>query len=276
MKSKIFVLASFLVLFFGVAASGEEQILTVDEIVRKANHMALYQGMDCKGKVNITITDKHGRIRLREFNILRKNVDNRDGNQKYFAYFLDPADVRKMVFMVHKHSNSEEEDDRWLYMPSLDLIKRIASGDKRTSFVGSDFLYEDISGRNVNEDIHQLIKTTDDYYVVKNVPKKPDSAEFEYYIAYIDKEYFLPGKLEYFKEDGRLYREIVSHKVEMVESEKNGKSITYPTITETVARDIESENSSVMTYSKVQYNTGVEDDIFTERYLRRPPRIVLR
>ncbi len=39
-------------------------------------------------------------------------------------------------------------------LPDLDLVKRIAAGDKRTSFVGSHFLYEDISGRAVQEDKH--------------------------------------------------------------------------------------------------------------------------
>lgn len=264
-------------LFTGSAfAEGLSAIPAVDEIICKANHMALYQGADMKGKVAMVIKDKQGRIRKREFSMLRKNDDDNDRNQKYYTFFQSPADVRKMAFMVHKHAALEKDDDRWLYMPSLDLVKRIAAGDKRTSFVGSDFLYEDISGRSPEEDVHELIQTTDDYYVIKNIPKKPDNVEFEYYIAYIHRKTFVPMKQEFFKKGDRLYRVIESMKLEKIRAEEKGKQVIYPTVTLSVARDLESGGSTEMTSSHIQYNIDLGDDIFTERYLRRPPRDVMR
>ncbi len=149
----------------------------VQTIVNKANIVAYYQGKDGKATVKMTITSKQGQKRIREFNILRKDVKD-GGDQKYFVYFQKPADVRKMVYMVHKHTDKDRDDDRWMYMPGLDLVRRIAASDKRTSFVGSDFLYEDISGRSLDDDTHELIQTTDKLFVVKNVPKEPDSVEF--------------------------------------------------------------------------------------------------
>ena len=199
MKPKIAIITILFALFIGFACfEGQAKEPPVDEIVQKANHMALYQGLDGKGKVTLVIKDRQGRVREREFNMLRKNDDEKDLDQKYYAFFHAPADVRKMVFMVHKHGALEKDDDRWLYMPSLDLVKRIAAGDKRTSFVGSDFLYEDISGRGPAEDGHELIETTDTRYVLKNIPKNPGNVEFEYYIAYIDKKTFMPMKMEFF------------------------------------------------------------------------------
>ena len=126
--------------------------------------------------------------------------------------------------MVHKHADLEKDDDRWLYMPSLDLVKRIAASDKRTSFVGSDFLYEDISGRSPEDDFHELIETTEKYYVIKNTPRKPESVEFAHYTAYIDKKNFLPMKIEFFKNDGRVYRVIESLQVDTIEAEQNGQT----------------------------------------------------
>jgi len=249
---------------------------TANEIIRKANHMALYQGADSKGKVTMVIKDNQNRIRKREFNMLRKNSDSRDQDQKYYVFFQAPADVRKMVFLVHKHAVLEKDDDRWLYMPSLDLAKRIASGDKRTSFVGSDFLYEDISGRSPAEDEHELVKTTDKYYILKNVPKQSGSVEFEYYLAYIDKKTFVSMKMEFFREGGRLYRVVESEKVEEIQAEENGKKVTYPTVVLSVVRDLESDSQTEMTFSDIQYNIGISDKIFTERYLRRPPREAMR
>ena len=250
--------------------------LTVDEIIQKTNHMALYQGTDMKGKVLMKITDKQGRIRKREFNMLRKNTDERDRNQKFYTWFQSPADVRKMAFMVHKHAVKEKDDDRWLYMPGLDLVKRIAAGDKRTSFVGSDFLYEDISGRSPEEDIHELIETKGDYYIIKNVPKKPGSVEFEYYIAVIDKINFMPVKMEFFKKGDRLYRVIQSMKIENIRSEEDGRPVIYPTVTVSVAKDMDRGSSTEMIFSNIKYNIGLKDNLFTERYLRRPPREAVR
>lgn len=277
MKPKLILGALILGLSFGLPwTQVQAKELSVDEIVRKANHMALYQGEDGKGKVSLVIRDKQGRIRKRAFNMLRKNADSADQDQKYYAFFKSPADVRKMVFLVHKHAALEKDDDRWLYMPSLDLVKRIAAGDKRTSFVGSDFLYEDISGRSPEEDKHELINTTEKFYVIKNVPKYPESVEFEYYIAHIDKKIFIPIKIEFFKKSDRLYRVIEVMTVKKIKATENGKEVSYPTVTLSVARNLESGSTSEMTFSNVKYNIGLSDKIFTERYLRRPPRNAMR
>ena len=102
--------------------------------------------------------------------------------------------------MVWKHIKAD--DDRWLYLPALDLVKRIAASDERTSFVGSDFFYEDVSGRGLDEDVHELLETSDNYFVIKNTPKRPDDVEFSYYKMWIHKKTFLPIKTEYFDKTG--------------------------------------------------------------------------
>jgi len=247
-----------------------EKITDVETIVNNANFVAYYQGNDGKANVKMTITDKKGQSRLREFNILRSDVKD-GGDQKYYVYFLKPADVRKMVFMVHKHVDIEKDDDRWLYLPALDLVRRVAASDKRTSFVGSDFLYEDVSGRNLAEDTHELIKTTDKYYVVRNVPKKPDTVEFSYFDVSIDQKTFVPMKMEFYDKDKKLYRIIESLKVETVEVKEGEKVQKFPTVVKSVVSDLNTGSKTEMEFTNVQYNINLED-IFTERYLRRPPR----
>lgn len=249
--------------------------LTPDEIINRANRASLYQGDDIKGRLSIKITDKLGRKRSRVLNMMRKNSPDND-DQKYFVLFLRPVDVKKMVFMVFKHDDLEKDDDRWLYMPGLDLVKRIAASDKRTSFAGSDFLYEDISGRSPKEDNHFLIKETEDFYLIKGIPKDSDSVEFEHYRAYIDKENFIPLKVEYYKKNDRLYRTIEARNIEKIKAVKDGKSITYPTVTLSVAKDLESGSESIMKLGKIKYNSGIKDKYFSERFLRRPPGILLR
>lgn len=257
-------------------ATAENQTdLTVDQIVQRANKMAYYQGLDGKAKVQMTITDKQGRTRNREFVILRKNMPDSE-NQKYFVYFQAPADVRRMVFMVHKYAALDKDDDRWLYLPNLDLVRRIAAGDKRTSFAGSDFLYEDVSGRSLLEDTHTLHQTTDQYYIIKNVPKNPQTVEFTEFLVYVDKATMMPMKMEYFGKEGTVYRIIEVLEMKNIKSQENGKEVEYPTVIKSAVKDLKTGSSTEMVFSEVQYNLGISDEIFSERYLKRPPKEALR
>lgn len=263
------VLFSSLSLFAAVDPNSTEEVPSVKTIINKANLVAYYQGNDGKAKVRMTITNKKGQKRKREFIILRKDVKdvNDGGDQNYFVYFQKPADVRKMVFMVHKHADPNKDDDRWLYLPALSLVKRIAAGDKRTSFVGSDFLYEDISGRSLEEDTHELIETTDKLFVLKNVPKKPGTVKFGYYNVSIDRKTYVPMKMEYYDKDNKLYRIIESKKIEKIQN--------FPTVVKSVVRNLKTGGKTVMEFSDIKYNIKLKD-IFEERYLHRPPREATR
>jgi outer membrane lipoprotein-sorting protein len=238
-----------------------EEAPSVDEIIDQANKAAYYSGDDGRATVKMTITDPQGRTREREFNILRLDVS--DGGEQYFyVYFKRPSDVRGMVFLVHKHI--DRDDDRWLYLPALDLVKRIAASDKRTSFVGSDFFYEDVSGRGVAEDSHEIVEVTDTRYVIKNIPKDPSSVEFASYTVWIDKNTYMPMKAEYVDKSGNTYREVEA--LEVVEIQG------FPTVTKSRVRDLASGGKTVSEFTKIEYNIGLDEKIFTERYLRRPPR----
>jgi outer membrane lipoprotein-sorting protein len=238
---------------------------TVDQIINKTNLAAYYSGDDGRAYVIMTITDSQDRVRKREFVILRKDVEN-GGKQFFFVYFKKPGDVRKMVFMVHKYM--DRDDDRWLYLPALDLVKRIAASDKRTSFVGSNYLYEDVSGRRIDEDTHELIETTDTFYILKNTPKKPDNVEFSSYTLWVDKTTFLPMKTVYLNKNGMEYRIIEALEVQNFDG--------MPTITTSRATDLDTGSSTLAEFESIRYNIGLEESLFSERYLRHPPREVRR
>ena len=260
---------------WSVPGYAAEDTPSVDQIVQKANRVAYYQGQDGRAQVSMTITDAQNRQRQREFTILRRDdqpggksaeADQVTGEQKFYVYFHRPADVNKMAFMVWKHT--DKDDDRWLYLPALDLVKRIAASDERTSFVGSDFFYEDVSGRGTAEDRHELAKTTRSYYLLKNTPKKPDAVEFSYYETWIHRKTFMPVVTDYYDKKGQKYRQYKVLKVETVQG--------YPTVTKAQMSDLRTKGNTVIEYRDVRYDLGIPDDIFTERYLRNPPHQQLR
>lgn len=258
----------FLSLMLIMGITGNAYAISVDKIVKKANNASYYQGKDGKAKVEMSITDASGKgKRSRNFTILRKDIEDKsDGTQKFYVYFNRPADVNKTAFLVWK--NLDKDDDRWLYLPALDLVKRIAASDGRTSFVGSHFFYEDVSGRGIDKDTHELLEETDTYYIIKSTPKNKNSAEFSYYKNWIHKATFIPVKTEYYNSNNKVYRTYEALAVEDVDG--------FKTVTKSKMTDNNIGGSTTMTYSKVEYNIGLDEKIFSERYLREPPRKYLR
>lgn len=256
----------------GLVRADEE--LSVDEIVRRTNRVAYYQGADGRAQVAMTIVDDQGRERKREMTILRRDEpgppdtadDEYCGDQYFYVYFHRPADVNKMVFLVWKHL--DKDDDRWLYLPALDLVKRISAADKRTSFVGSHFFYEDVSGRHIADDEHALVETTKNYYVLKNVPRDPKSVEFAYFKMWIHRQTFVVVKTEYYDRQDKKYRVYEARKVEMIQG--------HPTVTHARMTDLRTGGYTDLEYRHVQYDVGLPEEIFSERYLRRPPKKYLR
>ena len=273
-------LALTLALLAAAAARADDpEPLTVDEIIAKTNHVAYYQGKDGRANVTMTITDDAGQKRYRRFIILRRDVpatDGADGDQQFYVYFRLPADVKNMAFLVHKHTAADRQDDRWLYLPGMDLVKRISSAEKRTPFVGSDYFYEDVSGRNLTDDHHKLVRTTDAYYVIENTPKDPDSVEFSSYRMFVHRKTFLPVRVTYYDKSAtpKKYRQYDVLDTKKIKGEAG--DVEYVTPVRAVMRDLVKKTQTTLEYAAVRYDIGVPADVFTERRLRTPPREWLR
>jgi len=235
------------------------------QIVAKANLTSYYAGSDGRSDARMLIKDSQGRVQKRQFTILRRDRED-GGKQDFLVVFSRPSDVRNTAFLVAKTPG--KDDDRWLYLPGLDLVKRISASDKRTSFVGSHFFYEDVSGRGIEEDTHQLIETSNSHYQIKSTPKNIAEVEFSSYSTWINKQNFLPEKIEYLDDNGQLYR-----RIEVIKSEVIQGNIT---VTQSKAMDLRSGGETTMEFRYQKYDLGMEQAVFSERSLRKPPRQWLR
>lgn len=239
--------------------------LTANDIMKKSQEVFLYQGKDFKARVLMKLITKNGKERIREMTMLRKNYGPSGGEQKYFMYFHKPADVKKMTFMVYKYLG--KDDDRWLFIPAINMTKRIAARDKTSSFVGSDFTYEDISGRDIEDDMHTLEKENSlndrEVYVIKSTPKAGD-VNYSYKLSWIDKTNFLPLKEEFYDLKGELMKVFTADRVEAIKG--------FFTVVNRTMKNIQSGHRTEVTFSKTDYNVGIQDNLFSERFLKRPPK----
>lgn len=237
------------------------------DIIKKSQLAFLYPGKDMKVRVYMKLISKDGKERVREMTMLRKNYQEgplQHGDQKYFIYFYQPADVRDMTFMVYKYA--AKDDDRWIFMPALNMVRRIAANDKRSSFVGSDFTYEDVSGRDIEDDNYTIEKEEKlgdkDTYIIKGAPKDEKGADFSYKFSWIDKGNFLPLREEYYDKRGELYKVFTADEVKDVQG--------FPVISKRSMKEVKSGHRTEVEYRKTEFNIGLTDDVFTERYLKKP------
>ncbi len=278
---KAFYWVSFAVLLglSATPAQGAKQIPEPQkagvEIMEKSQQAFYSQGADMKADIRMELITASGEKRLRVLTMLRWN-NPKSKEQKYFLYFREPPDVRGMTFMVWKYP--DKESDRWIYVPAIDLVRRIAARDARSSFVGSDFTYEDVSGRNVAADTHTLLREEklgdSDCYVVENVPKEP--IDYIKRISWVDKTTFLPLKEEYYDLQNQLARLFTADKIEDVVAADGGERKSFPTVTKRTMKNLKTGHRTEVTYTSVSYNVGLQDNIFTERYLRNPPERWIR
>ena len=230
-------------------------------LVERSQEVFYYAGTDLKARVKMTLVSKEGQQRLRDLMMLRKNEEG--GTQRYFLYFHGPADVRGTIFMVYKYP--VKDDDRWLFIPALNLVNRVAARDSRTSFVGSDFAYEDVSGRDVEADTHRVLRTealgSRQAVVIESVPTR--DADYARKLTWIDQATSLPLKEEHYDLQGALYKVFTADEIRDVQG--------FPTVTKRTMTNVKTGHKTEVVLEAAAYNVGLGGDIFTERALRRPP-----
>ena len=233
---------------------------SADEIMKKSHLNYYYSGDD--GKADVTMTLVSGDTKKeKRFSMVRKDLED-GGDQNYFIYFKKPSDIKKMTFIVKKYQ--DKPDDRMLYVPAIDLVKKIAASDKASSFVGSDFSYEDVSGRLWSLDNHTLVEETKlegkDVFKIKSTPKEKDY--FSHKISYISKADHLPLKEEFFDTNGENFKTFTIEKMETIEG--------IPTATVRRMLNVEKDQYTDIVFNKIDYNIGIKNKYFKERYLKKP------
>ena len=173
---------------------------------------------------------------------------------RYALRFLDSI-KRGVTFLTIE--NQEADNDQYLYIPALGRARKVAVGDKQNAFEDTDFSYEDLAGRKVDDYRHKRLTDADftgrQCFRVESVAKDV-SARYPRQISWIDKESYLPVQVRFFGRDGSLQRVIVAGEIQRIED------VHIPF--RTVARDLIANHTTVIEIRDARVNTGLDNSTF--------------
>ena len=118
-------------------------------------------GKDGRLAIRMRLFDRHDRVSERRLTLLtiRGGAGRPVPGDRTLLRFTYPNDIKGTGFLVWEQPNAD--DERFLYLPSLGRVRRIASGEAQESFVGSDLTFEDIGGREFDDYSYKLLDGAD-------------------------------------------------------------------------------------------------------------------
>lgn len=129
----------------------------------------------------------------------------KDGD-KSIMEFSNPKDVKGTKMLTWSYKS--KEDDQWLYIPAFRRVKRINSSSKSSSFMGSEFAFEDLGSQEIDKFNYKWLR--DDkvnkraVWVLERVSKEPSG--YSKQVMFMDQKIFNPVKVEYYDLRGELLK----------------------------------------------------------------------
>lgn len=246
-KPKVILVVSLILTLFGSPAFSKD--LSAVEILKKTDEV-VNASKDMRSTTRTILIDSNKNEKVRESETFQK------GNDKRLVRFLSPADQKGIGFL------SLPDDVQYLYLPAFRKVRRIASSIKNTNFASTDFTYEDLSTFEYSKDYDpKLIETTDTAYVLELTPKPGVKKEYSKLRMWIRKDNFYPVKTESYDKKGTIWKVLERRRIEKVGN--------YWISKEMEMKDLKVNHSTKIIVDKIEFDSGLDDEIFTPRYLSR-------
>ena len=254
------ITSTIIAMIFAIGFSPEvfSQSLTGKQIIEKVYNRPA--GDDQTSDLSMTLINRGGSQRVRKITQFTKDMGD---VEKSIMFFLSPADVKNTSFMSWAY-DSDQSDDQWIYLPALKKTKRISSDSKSDYFMGSDFTYDDLGDRKLEDDSHKLLReeTLDgkECYVVESIPVDEDYM-YSKTLVWVNKANFIGVKKEFYDEDEDLL------KILSIKEVKKMSDIWV--ITNSEMKNVQKNHKTIIALSNVQINTGLSAAKFSERMMTR-------
>jgi hypothetical protein len=188
--------------------------------------------------------------------------DDARGNARTVIVFRLPANIAGTRFLTI--DNTAGGSDRWIFLPALNKVRRIAASESGGSFMGTDFSYDDISAtdRDVSLDTHTLLREEAlngiACYVIQSVPRDT-GYPYSKTISWIGKQNNLIYKSELYDRRGTQVKLL-----EMLDyRETQGRLTPMQMKISTLAAG----TSTTIFMDIIKYDDPIPETVFTTRFL---------
>jgi hypothetical protein len=259
----------------GIPLSAQQQaaqpaLVTGDWIARRIDSRDT--GRDARSTLRMRLFDRQGRKRERTLTLLAMegaSGGKRDAiGDRLLMRFTYPNDIAGTSFLVWERDGAE--DERFLFLPALGRVRRIAGSERQESFVGSDFTYEDIGGRALDDYTYTLLDANATFtgadgrahpaYQLESRAKQAD-ALYPRVVSLVRKDNFVVVRAEIFNRRNEREKEYRVLRLEQVSG--------IWTALEVVMTNELDRTRTELTTTSVNYNVGLEETDFSRRELER-------
>lgn len=262
MKSIRIILSAIIMLYCLSAGIYGQQ--SAKDIMLKTRDVSKIPGMETV--VTLKIVDPKGRERIREISMASKLVDN-GRTEKRIIRFLAPAEVKGTGMLIYDYDATS--DDMWIYMPALRKTRRIASGEKNQSFMGSEFTNADLAAPNTEDFNYKITgsETVDgvDCWKIESLPLTQaiaDDAGISKKIVWIGKKDYVNRRTEFYDPEGELSKVLTCSDVRKMAEGKYMAALLK-------MENVQNGRKSSFTMGQMQYNPNVKEENFTVAYLEK-------
>jgi len=207
----------------------------------------------------LQVFDARGKIVDKQWTFERLGAH---GQSKSVLRFTAPAEVKGVALLVYNHP--DRASDQWMWTPAIERDRRIALQDRSTRFFGTDFSFEDLEERDVDQYDYVLQgeEAVDGAlcWMIESTPKKTKSSQYTRSIVWIRKDNYAFARVEsYIK--ANLVRRLNYSKIENVSGFWTGRVMEMS--------DLTRGSRTRLTLDKLQYNVALKEEDFTLQAIRR-------
>jgi outer membrane lipoprotein-sorting protein len=185
------------------------------------------------------------------------------GRSKAVLRFVSPPEVKGVALLVVNHP--DRASDQWMWTPALQRERRIALQDRSTRFFGTDFSFEDLEERDVNQYSYRLIgeEPVDGApcWRIESTPSKGKISQYTKSEVWIRKDNYALAQVESYIEAGVARRLKYSNFVQQ-QGIWTGRRLEMT--------DLRRNSRTILTLEKLEYNVALKDEDFTLQSLRDP------
>jgi len=238
------------VLQFNVARAAEP---TADSILAKVD-VATNRARDASMTLSVQVQRKDDPSISRTMRVWQK------GSEQRMVKFLEPARLRGTGILVPKNGTT------YLYLPAYQRIRRVVGRDGGGSWMGTGFSIADLSRVSFATDYRpSLLSQTTDFWTLKLTPFEPEKHRHTALIIDVRRSDHLVANIRTLDTNNALLREISATDFRKVDG--------YMIAHQIQVWEATAKRRTLAKITRIRFDQGLGTEIFTQRELKRVPRI---